>query len=860
LSLAMLPAFPVQALDVRFNNLNSGATVSGIDASAATASVDTATGISMIANGDTSGTYTDTSFTAFGLFSPTINVVNNTGKIDLMANGGVPSAGGTAFVMAEGLFSGGPLTNSGIINVTGISGDNSTNNVYGIQSIDTVTNSGNINVKSTSGSGSDNAAYGIVSPGGGSAVTNRGSIGVIATSANNSTASAFGVISGGLLTNSSNISTTASTGDNSSAIALGFRSGGAVYNSGNMNVTATSGNNFVAQAFGTISDGAATNSGNVNVTASTGSGSNSSAVAFGLQSGGAVSNSGNINVAATGGLAQVIALSSSGTATNSGTINATATGSGNIPAIAYGIISGDVITNSGTINATAVGGSGSTSFAYGIQSQSGGAVTNSGFVTVTATSGGGIPGAAYGVLMPSGGILANTGIIRTIGDNVYEVYASNGTLNLSNRYNINLDGDPAKGSIYVNSGAAVNINTTQLSATAVGGLFNTDYRIFDGAGTVNGSFSSVMQPRNRAVTLLYHDQGTAGSSDDTVSLAYHPTTSPVLEGVDVLRRAVNYAIDTVRQQQVTSLLNSVLPEGGTTRLAVSDTIRNDASRGFISTSPANGAFFIPYYANLDKDSSSLSYNANITGFMTGYERDLGRHQVGFHLGYGYADIGFKGFEFPDNTDEDLHILTFGLHGMTRHGNWTVRGDLSGFYGRHKYSGITGLNLDVRENASYSSVGITDTIMVGYIVESGSNAFLPEIGLNHIWVLQDGFTGQPSSSLLGWQTNYSSVDNNQLQARASLRWLGRLAVKDLPLIPSVAIGGRYRITDDSLALQQSVSGSVPVEVVTGQERAAATAAASIAIKRGSIATELAYNGEYSTENTLHGFWLKLVYAF
>jgi len=858
LSFTILPAFSALALDLRYDSLKGGMTVSGIDASTAISSVNTGTNVSMVANGDTTGTFTDTSFTAFGLYSPTVNSVNNTGKIDLMANGGVPSAGGTSFVTAEGLFSGGPVTNSGIINVTGASGDNSTVNLYGIQTIDTVTNSGNINVKAMSGSSSDDAAYGIVSPGGSSAVTNRGNMSVMAISSDNSTANAFGIISNGVLINSGNLNTIASNGNNSTAIAFGFQSGGLVTNSGNINAVTTNGDNSIAQAFGAISGGAATNSGNVSATASTGS--NSSAIAFGLQSGGSMTNSGNINVAATGGSTQVIGLSSGGTMTNSGSISAIATGSGNSPAIAYGIISSDAVTNSGNLNVTAMGGSGSTSLAYGIQSQSGGTVANSGFITVTATSGGGIPGAAYGVFVPNGGTLTNTGIIRTIGDNAYEVYASSGTLNLSNRYNINLDGDPAKGSIYVNSGATMNLNNTQLSATAVGGRFNTDYRIFDGAGTVNGSFGSVMQPRNRAVTLLYHDQGTAGSSDDTVSLAYHPTTSPVLEGVDVLRRAVNYAIDTVRQQQVTSLLNSVLPEGGTTRLAVSDTIRNDASRGFISTSPANGAFFIPYYANLDKDSSSLSYNANITGFMTGYERDLGRHQFGFHLGYGYADIGFKGFEFPDNTDEELHILTFGLHGMTRHGNWTVRGDLSGFYGRHKYSGITGLNLDVRENASYNSVGITDTIMVGYIVESGSNVFLPEIGLNHIWVLQDGFTGQPSSSLLGWQTNYSSVDNNQLQARASLRWLGRLAVNDLPLIPSVAIGGRYRITDDSLALQQSVSGSAPVEVVTGQERAAATAAVSIAIKRGSIATELAYNGEYSTENTLHGFWLKLAYAF
>jgi len=826
LALAVItaPALPASALDVRYDNLNGGKMVSGIDASTATSPVVNRENISMTANGDTTGTYLDTSFTAFGLNSPTVNAVNNSGRIDLTANGGVPSAGGNSAFTAIGIYSGGTVINSSNINLsaTGGSGGNfvSMTLATGIQSINSgyVTSNGNISVKATGGSGgmiNEAVAIGILSNGG--AVTSSGNVNATATGG-----------SGGMI---------------NLAEAIGITStSGAVTSSGNINATATgdSGSMFsLAEAIGiqSVTSGAVTNSGNVNATANTvGSGGmNASAAATGIQTGGVVINSGNINATAILG---------------SGVSGSVAT--------ACGISSaGGQVTNSGNINVTASGGSGSPGVtAFGIQSFNG-TVTNSGFITASATSGGSIPTTAGGIYFPNGGTLTNTGIIRTTGDNAYEVYAVNGALNLANRYNINLDGNPARGSIF--SGGAVNINNALLSATAAGGLFNTEYRIFDGPGTVNGSFGGLVQPLNRAVTLVYHDQGTAGSSDDTVSLIYHPGTSPILEGVNVIRRSIGFSMELVRQQQINAFLEGLLSEGRPVRLAAADHIASDAHHGIVKSSPDNGVFFIPYYADLDKDSDSLGYNANFFGFTTGYEKNFGRNQLGFHVGYGHADIDFSGADFPRYTQEQQDIATFGLHGMGTRGNWTLRGDLTGFYGHHDYSGATGVNLDAIENAGYSSVGITDNIMAGYTFRLGPDVLFPEIGLNHIWVRQDGFTGYPNSSL-GWPTTYSSMDNNQLQARASLRWMRLFDKKGIPCLSTLGVGGRYRITDDSLSLQQTVPGSAPVTVQANQERAAATAVLSLTVKTGSLDTELAYNGEYSSESILHGVWIKLRYSF
>ncbi len=50
------------------------------------------------------------------------------------------------------------------------------------------------------------------------------------------------------------------------------------------------------------------------------------------------------------------------------------------------------------------------------------------------------------------------------------------------------------------------------------------------------------------------------------------------------------------------------------------------------------------------------------------------------------------------------------------------------------------------------------------------------------------------------------------------------------------------------------------VAVNQERAAATAALSLSVKTGGLATELSYNGEYSGESMLHGVWLRFLYSF
>jgi hypothetical protein len=771
-------------------------------------------------------------------------VVTNNGTIAASASG----SGGTVVQGVYNFLSGG-LINNGTISASG-------NSTGGNVSVFAAITSGggqtvNSGTLSATGSGSGTIeSYALVA--GNGPTINSGAIAASASSTG-AVSRAWGILGNvGSINNNGNISASATGVTGTTASAYGIYTNGNVINSGNVSATADSDICKVSSITSTVSG--VTNTGNVTTVAN----SITEGEAYGIVSIGAVSNSGNITVTAHGGLSNksngIYAIDS---ITNSGNISVTAdtTRGGVISSVARGIFANGVAVNVNNDGRITVHAQGVTAYSFGIYSIAGAAVNNSGEIIVSAV---GSTSVAYGITYGVGGILTNTGVILAGDDNAYEVYVAAGTVNLLNRYNMTLDGNPAKGSLLLNAGSAINLNGSEFSVTAAPDTrFYTRYRIFYGTGTVNGAFGSVAPAQNPAVSVLYHDQGTAGSVDDTVSLSYHPRTSPFLEGINVNRYLLYASLAPVQQQQVNGFLNSLLP-GPPIQLAANDTVASDAPGSLVKSIPDENVYVIPYYAYLDKDSNRLGYEVNSTGFTAGYEKRFGWTQLGFHLGYGFADVDFKGSDFPKSTEDQQKIFSLGIQGMTRWGNWTLRGDLTGFYDHHDYEGVSGVNFEAHEKADYDSLGTTENLLGGYAFKAGPNVFLPEIGLNHTWVRQEGF--KTSASFGGWETENSSVDNNLFQALASVRWLSRFSLREIPCTTSLTLGGRYRLNNDDLSVQQSVPGSSPVMVTSDQDRAAATASFSLALRKGNISSELAYSGDYSDDNIMHAVWFKFAYAF
>ncbi len=669
-------------------------------------------------------------------------------------------------------------------------------------------------------------------------------------------------------------------------------------NAGNITITASGGtaisssgaaNANIPFAEGIYAGGDASNTGTITIAAIAGTANSSSGSAYasiweatGILAEGDLYNAGDITVTATGGTANAAddafafgyaaGLSTEGSADNTGRLSITAIGGsamadGGIAtagAYAYGIDAHWNINNTGFITATAIGGTAvaadaqADAEAYGIVA--GGDVNNSGAVTVAAAAQEAFASYAYGIFMNSAGRLTNTGIIRVTADTAYEVYVASGTTTLVDTYNVTLDGDPSRGSLGIADGATLALNDATLTVTAVSGqtLWNTGYKLFEpeGTGAVDGTFADV-QAANPNTTVTYDDQGTAGSADDTVALAYTPLASPTLASIEVAKQVISQAGEVVNRHMTTTLLQNILFPSSSGLLADASPTAESLAMAKTAAGRTSAVFVEPYYSRIDKDANPLGFDAGLWGFSAGCERYVENTLLGLHLGYGQSDIEYTGRGYSGNS-EDQDVVTGGFSALTRWDPWTLRYGLTGFYSQHDYQGLTGLSLDERETASYDSYGTAATLMAGHIFQRGTNIFLPEAGLDWLWAHRERYTTEATDP--SWDTTYSATDDHDLYAVAALRWLSSFLHDDVRVLPSVSVGVRHLLTDTETSAWQSVAGAAPVLVKSEQDRTAITLSGSLTLARTPHAVSLAYDGDYSPDAQQHSIWLRYSWLF
>lgn len=683
--------------------------------------------------------------------------------------------------------------------------------------------------------------------------------------------------------------------------AYGIDAQGAVNNSGNVTVAGTGGTASAhrntegpadvivgADVYGIVgsagaNDNSITNSGNITVTAAGGSAvadDSASAGWFGsgISTSAVLNNTGSVLVTASGGTATGRRASAGASTqglrgenlTNSGAVAVVTTGGmargedwAEADASAEGIV-GSTVTNRGAISVTATGGTNTGASGHANADARGiriaGSLNNSGTITVTATAEEGFTSTAYGIQTSSDTRLKNTGVIRATGDTAYELYVASDTTRLTDTYNVTLDSDPDRASLGVADGARLALNHAALTVTGLSGetRWNTEYKLFEtqGTGVVDGAFGDV-RAVNPNTTATYHNQGTAGSADDTVSLAYTPVASPGTGSAGVEKQTVSRSTNVVNNHMTTALLQGVLFPSSAGLLADAGSTAESLALAEAASEKSQDVFVEPYYSWIDQDADPLGYRANLWGFSAGYERFLGSTLAGLHLGYGRADIGYTGAGYNANS-EDQDIVTGGFHGLTTWDPWTLRYALTGFYGRHDYRGLTGLAMDTRETASYDSYGTATTLMAGHIFRWGPHVLLPEAGLDWLWTHRAGYTTAATDP--SWNTTYSATNDQDLYAALALRWLSSFRWDEVQVTPSVALGVRQLLTDAQASVWQSVPGAAPVLVRSQQDRTALTLSGCLTLTRGPQALSLAYDGDYAPSTHLHSVWLRYSWLF
>jgi hypothetical protein len=833
LALACLSGSAFGQINVNETGLHDANSVYGINGSAYAVPWTNDQRISLFAWGQTDpNLYLNVSFNAYGIFS---NVgMTNRGDITVSASGGnvfsIDYSEIFTHVTAYGIRAEGEVDNTGILRVFGFGGTGSSREghtnayaiIYGIYQVGAVEsgpvgrvdNSGPITVSARGGDTSTNYVNGYA----------------------DATTCTYGISAYGDVNNTGNITadstggtahtagTSSSASAEASAKVFGIHSYNSVYNAGDISVNATGGaaDSLGAPVF-------------VNATA------------YGIYGDSPyVSNGGVINVTAVGGNAY----------DNNGRASAYAD--------ATGILNYGDVANTGGITVTATGGivnniAGSTALARacGLYVYYGD-VTNRGDITVSAAAGTGFTSSAYGIYLYGNGNLTNTGTLRASGDEAYELYIAAGTTTLIDAYNVTLDGDPTRASIFIANGATLALNNANLTVTDVEQTqWDTEYRLFEpnGTGLVSGSFGEV-RAINPDADALYHTQGTSDAGDDTVSLTYAPQASEALASSAVEKQMVLHAADAIDHHMTSILLDSMLEPDGW------DSSSGDDSAGetTLTETPcqrASGAFVEPYYSHIEKDAHPLGYNAGLWGSSTGYTQCVGNSLLGLHLGYGRSNIDYTGDGYNANS-EDQDVVTTGFGGLTRFSPWALRYGVTSFYGWHDYSGLTGLSLNERETASYDSYGGTAAVGLGRTFRRGKHVFFPEIGANWLWAHRQEYTTEATNS--GWDTTYSVMDDHDLVGEASLYWQSRFMYRKLRITPSASLGIRQLLTDGEADAWQSIPGTNRVQVECEQDETAITLAGGLVLRRLWITMTLAYDGEFSSDVQRHDVWMRFKWQF
>jgi hypothetical protein len=133
-----------------------------------------------------------------------------------------------------------------------------------------------------------------------------------------------------------------------------------------------------------------------------------------------------------------------------------------------------------------------------------------------------------------------------------------------------------------------------------------------------------------------------------------------------------------------------------------------------------------------------------------------------------------------------------------------------------------------------------------------------VGLSYVWAHRQRYTTDATDP--SWNTTYSAMNEHDILAEATLRWLSSFMYGDVHVAPSVAVGVRHLLTDAESSVWQSVPGAAPVLVSSERDRTALTLAGSVALTQGDHSLSVAYDGEFSSDTRRHNLWLRFSWLF
>jgi len=131
-------------------------------------------------------------------------------------------------------------------------------------------------------------------------------------------------------------------------------------------------------------------------------------------------------------------------------------------------------------------------------------------------------------------------------------------------------------------------------------------------------------------------------------------------------------------------------------------------------------------------------------------------------------------------------------------------------------------------------------------------------VNWLWAHRDAFTSDATNP--NWDTKYSTVNDHEVTAEASIRWLTSFVRGDTYIYPILGVGVRQLLTNDDDTVRQSVNGADPFVVESERDRTSLTVTGALTLARKNQVLSVAYDGEFSSDYDRHNVWLRYGWQF
>ena len=426
--------------------------------------------------------------------------------------------------------------------------------------------------------------------------------------------------------------------------------------------------------------------------------------------------------------------------------------------------------------------------------------------------------------------------------------------------------------IYVGYDGYLDLNDATLIAQAGETIvWNTPYRVIQSEqmfllkqideeplSSVEGNFGD-LQSANPNITVSWWDEEETGENSAVV-FEYTPQASAQAGGMRLANMGAIQGSNLIQQRSFSQVLAQHIKQQETLLADSGQTA--SASSFLVAKSGQNlesAVFFRTYLKTINREEEAgMGYKGALLGMIIGYERMISSElTMGLHGGFGLGNLDYEGAGFEANK-ENLTIYSLGVHGAYNPEAWHFDGSATLYAANHKYDGLTGGALEYDENDDYMSYGAEVEAIGGYVFSSGQWAAMPYLGLGYSWVNAPSHTTDADNP--AWDTSYGSVDEHILRsilgAQVSANWL----VGETKVVPTAGLRWEYALTDNDIAVSQSLLGSPSVTVKDDIARSSLIGDLSIAFSKDAASLEFGAMGQYNDDFSALGGWMTLKYAF